>query len=259
MLEQVRRDHGEARLSLVDDDLAAVVRSVAEQFEALAAERDIRARRRDARRARLALRPRAHEPRRLQPARQRAALRRRRRRGPRARSPRTARRRGSRSPTAASACRPSSAQVLFERFRTADNGQGRTRHGPRAGDREGVRRSCTAAPSRSARRPRAARCSPCACRASRPPPSPRRRGCRSSSPPPAARATSRSTWPPSCPARRRRRWRSSGCRRCCSWTATASAPAVAGRRARAPRRRSSRPPRPPRRCAWPPTCSRTWS
>ncbi len=42
MLEQVRRDHGEARLSLVDDDLAAVVRSVAEQFEALASERRIR-------------------------------------------------------------------------------------------------------------------------------------------------------------------------------------------------------------------------
>jgi len=42
MLEQVRRDHGEARLSLVDDDLAAVVRSVAEQFEALATERHIR-------------------------------------------------------------------------------------------------------------------------------------------------------------------------------------------------------------------------
>jgi signal transduction histidine kinase/FixJ family two-component response regulator len=41
MLEQVRRDHGEARLSLVDDDLAAVVRSVAEQFDALATERQI--------------------------------------------------------------------------------------------------------------------------------------------------------------------------------------------------------------------------
>jgi PAS domain S-box-containing protein len=42
MLEQVRRDHGEARLSVVDDDLAAVVRSVAEQFDALATERRIR-------------------------------------------------------------------------------------------------------------------------------------------------------------------------------------------------------------------------
>jgi signal transduction histidine kinase len=41
MLEQVRRDHGEARLSLVDDDLAAVVRSVADQFETLAAERQL--------------------------------------------------------------------------------------------------------------------------------------------------------------------------------------------------------------------------
>lgn len=41
MLEQVRRDHGEARLSLVDDDLAAVVRSVTEQFDALATERQI--------------------------------------------------------------------------------------------------------------------------------------------------------------------------------------------------------------------------
>jgi signal transduction histidine kinase len=42
MLEQVRRDHGEARLALVDDDLAATVRSVAEQFDALASERGIR-------------------------------------------------------------------------------------------------------------------------------------------------------------------------------------------------------------------------
>jgi PAS domain S-box-containing protein len=42
MLEQVRRDHGEARLALVDDNLAGVVRAVADQFEALAAERDIR-------------------------------------------------------------------------------------------------------------------------------------------------------------------------------------------------------------------------
>jgi signal transduction histidine kinase/FixJ family two-component response regulator len=41
MLEQVRRDHGEARLSMVDDDLAAVVRSVAEQFDTLATERQI--------------------------------------------------------------------------------------------------------------------------------------------------------------------------------------------------------------------------
>jgi PAS domain S-box-containing protein len=42
MLEQVRRDHGEARLALVDDDLAATVRSVAEQFDALAVDRGIR-------------------------------------------------------------------------------------------------------------------------------------------------------------------------------------------------------------------------
>jgi signal transduction histidine kinase/AmiR/NasT family two-component response regulator len=41
MLEQVRQDHGEARLALVDDDLTAIVRSTAEQFEALAAERGI--------------------------------------------------------------------------------------------------------------------------------------------------------------------------------------------------------------------------
>jgi PAS domain S-box-containing protein len=41
MLEQVRRDHGEARLALVDDDLAASVRAVAEQFGALASERGI--------------------------------------------------------------------------------------------------------------------------------------------------------------------------------------------------------------------------
>jgi signal transduction histidine kinase len=42
MLEQVRRDHGEARLALVDDDLTAVVRAVADQFDALAADRGIR-------------------------------------------------------------------------------------------------------------------------------------------------------------------------------------------------------------------------
>jgi signal transduction histidine kinase len=42
MLEQVRRDHGEARLALVDDDLAAVVRAVADQFDTLAGERGIR-------------------------------------------------------------------------------------------------------------------------------------------------------------------------------------------------------------------------
>jgi signal transduction histidine kinase/FixJ family two-component response regulator len=41
MLEQVQRDHGEARLALVDDDLAGVVRTVAEQFDTLAAERHI--------------------------------------------------------------------------------------------------------------------------------------------------------------------------------------------------------------------------
>jgi signal transduction histidine kinase len=41
MLEQVRRDHGEARLSLVDDNLGAVVRTVAEQFDTLAHERQI--------------------------------------------------------------------------------------------------------------------------------------------------------------------------------------------------------------------------
>jgi signal transduction histidine kinase len=41
MLEQVRSDHGEARLSLVDDDLAGVVRAVADQFEALATERQL--------------------------------------------------------------------------------------------------------------------------------------------------------------------------------------------------------------------------
>ena len=42
MLEQVRRDHGEARLALVDADLAANVRAVAEQFDALASERGVR-------------------------------------------------------------------------------------------------------------------------------------------------------------------------------------------------------------------------
>jgi CheY-like chemotaxis protein len=38
----VRRDHGEARLALVDGDLVATVRAVAEQFDALASERGIR-------------------------------------------------------------------------------------------------------------------------------------------------------------------------------------------------------------------------
>jgi CheY-like chemotaxis protein len=42
MLEQVRDDHGESHLVLVDDDLAEAVRSVAEPFEALAAERAVR-------------------------------------------------------------------------------------------------------------------------------------------------------------------------------------------------------------------------
>jgi PAS domain S-box-containing protein len=42
MLEEVRRDHGEARLALVDGDLVATVRAVAEQFDALASERGIR-------------------------------------------------------------------------------------------------------------------------------------------------------------------------------------------------------------------------
>jgi CheY-like chemotaxis protein len=42
MLEEVRRDHGEARLALVEDDLAATVRAVTEQFDALASERGIR-------------------------------------------------------------------------------------------------------------------------------------------------------------------------------------------------------------------------
>jgi signal transduction histidine kinase len=41
MLEQVKADHGEARLSLVDADLARAVRTVAESFEPLAADRDI--------------------------------------------------------------------------------------------------------------------------------------------------------------------------------------------------------------------------
>lgn len=41
MLEQVRQDHGEARLALVDGDLTAIVRSTAEQFEALATEREV--------------------------------------------------------------------------------------------------------------------------------------------------------------------------------------------------------------------------
>jgi PAS domain S-box-containing protein len=41
MLEQVKSDHGEARLSVVDADLARAVRTVAESFEPLAAARGI--------------------------------------------------------------------------------------------------------------------------------------------------------------------------------------------------------------------------
>ena len=41
MLEQVKADHGEAQLTLVDADLAQAVRTVAEQFEPLAADREI--------------------------------------------------------------------------------------------------------------------------------------------------------------------------------------------------------------------------
>jgi signal transduction histidine kinase/DNA-binding NarL/FixJ family response regulator len=42
MLEQVRQDHGEARLALVDEDLAETVRTAADQFDTLATERGIR-------------------------------------------------------------------------------------------------------------------------------------------------------------------------------------------------------------------------
>jgi PAS domain S-box-containing protein len=41
MLEQVKADHGEAQLTLVDADLAQAVQTVAEQFEPLAADREI--------------------------------------------------------------------------------------------------------------------------------------------------------------------------------------------------------------------------
>src|SRR3954447_6821225 len=41
MLEQVKADHGEARLTLVEADLAQAVRTVAEQFEPLAANREV--------------------------------------------------------------------------------------------------------------------------------------------------------------------------------------------------------------------------
>ncbi len=42
MLEQVKSDHGEARLTLVEADLARAVRTVFEQFEPLASDREIR-------------------------------------------------------------------------------------------------------------------------------------------------------------------------------------------------------------------------
>ena len=42
MLQQVKADHGETQLTLVDADLAQAVRTVAEQFEPLAADRDDR-------------------------------------------------------------------------------------------------------------------------------------------------------------------------------------------------------------------------
>jgi signal transduction histidine kinase len=41
MLEQVKADHGETQLTLVDSDLAQAVRTVAEQFEPLASDREI--------------------------------------------------------------------------------------------------------------------------------------------------------------------------------------------------------------------------
>ncbi len=41
MLEQVKADHGETRLALVDADLARAVRAVAESFEPLAVDRDL--------------------------------------------------------------------------------------------------------------------------------------------------------------------------------------------------------------------------
>src|SRR3954466_15423944 len=41
MLEQVKADHGEARLTLVDADLSRAVRTVAEQFQPLAGDREI--------------------------------------------------------------------------------------------------------------------------------------------------------------------------------------------------------------------------
>jgi PAS domain S-box-containing protein len=41
MLEQVKADHGEAQLTLVDSDLVQAVRAVSEQFEPLAADREV--------------------------------------------------------------------------------------------------------------------------------------------------------------------------------------------------------------------------
>ena len=188
------------------------VRSVAEQFDALAAERGIQLVDRDARGGPRALRPRAHQPRGLQPARQRAALRAGRRRRPLLARPPTgetavievadsgagvppeqreralrALPHGRQRPAAAPA--PASGWRSCKEFVALHGGDVALGEAPEGGALFTVR-----APARAGR-----------------PPSRRRRGSRSSSPPPAAPATSRSTWPPSWPGTRPTRWPSSTC------------------------------------------------
>ena len=225
MLEQVRRDHGEARLSLVDDDLAGVVRSVAEQFEALATERQIN----------LVVETPDELPSRFDPERMSRvvsnllanALR---------FTPPGRNRPHARSPSSGACARLEVADsgvgvpaeqraILFERFRTADNGRGRRRRGPGPRDRAGVRAAARRRPSSSARRPRAARCSPCSLprepAASEPAPM------RLSQQLAAARRTALRQGAPGGRAGRQRAAAARGARasrRCCSSTATPTAP-----------------------------------
>ncbi len=257
MLEQVRRDHGEARLALVDDDLVATVRAVAEQFDALASERGIQ----------LVIEAPEQVPARFDPERISRVI----------------------SNLLANALRyapaggvvrcslaaqgdttvveiadsgvgvpPEQRALLFERFRTADNGRGHSGtglglaivkefvalHGGTVARRRGARgrravhRPAAARAGRLRARPAAALAA-----ARRRPPRPLRQGA------PGRRAGR---------ARRLTRWPSSTSRPCCSSTAIATAPRRWPTRSRAAPA-CSRPPRRPRRCAWPPTSSPTWS
>ena len=161
MLEQVKADHGEAQLTLVDADLAQAVQTVAEQFEPLAADREIElvidvprrvSARFDVERvsrivSNLLANAIRHAP---VGGRVRCALTRRRRR-----------RRARASPTTAPACRRSIATGSSGASAPGSTATGaRPAPAPASGWRScASSSSCTAARSRSARRRTAARCS----------------------------------------------------------------------------------------------------